>query len=88
MLIGQYLPQQACLKVSICKLLGKVKLERACERAINVLLELIETKDCLHSLSYCNESVRHACHDVSASQVNYVVQEACVVVKDPASQVR
>ncbi|CAE7216563.1 BETAC-AD [Symbiodinium natans] len=35
-----------------------VKLERACERAINVLLELIETK------------------------VNYVVQEACVVVKD------
>ncbi|CAE7227427.1 AP1B1 [Symbiodinium sp. CCMP2592] len=38
-----------------------VKLERACERAINVLLELIETK------------------------VNYVVQEACVVVKDIAS---
>merc|ERR1740138_1761324 len=35
-----------------------VKLERACERAINVLLELIETK------------------------VNYVVQEASVVVKD------
>lgn len=35
-----------------------VKLERACERAISVLLELIETK------------------------VNYVVQEACVVVKD------
>merc|ERR1719281_1702801 len=35
-----------------------VKLERACERAISVLLELIETK------------------------VNYVVQEASVVVKD------
>lgn len=35
-----------------------VKLERACERAIAVLLELIETK------------------------VNYVVQEACIVVKD------
>jgi len=35
-----------------------VKLERACERAISVLLELIETK------------------------VNYVVQEAAVVVKD------
>merc|ERR1719343_1843583 len=35
-----------------------VKLERACERAIGVLLELIETK------------------------VNYVVQEASVVVKD------